>query len=199
MKYAHRFIPAFISALSFKLSVPMLAAVALAVTAASHANGQGHGPFRFQLLAPAGAISNRLPNAKADVAVFPREDSRGTDTLQLNASGLLPNIEVTVFLTEQANAPFGAAQYIGDFATNPAGEGSFRTVTIIEEAFSSVPVGGTRVRAELDHVVLWFADPADDDRCFAPNSGPTTPFDGDGVAGAVILSSANLLPSAPLP
>jgi len=38
-------------------------------------------------------------------------------------------------------------------------------------------------------VVFWFADPAADDFCFAPGTGPITPFDGDGEAGAAAMSS----------
>jgi hypothetical protein len=156
-------------------------------------------PSQFDLLPPTGAIANCIPNGRATVTVFPKEEKLGTDTLQLRASGLIPNVEVTVFLTELAAPPFGAVEYLGDFSTNNAGEGSFRTNTIINEAFASVLVGSTRVRTDLNHVVLWFADPADDDRCFAPNTGPITPFDGDGEAGVTILSSAHLLPASPLP
>ena len=51
----------------------------------------------------------------------------------------------------------------------------------------------------LNHVVVWFADPADDDFCLGPGGGVVTPFDGDGDAGVTVLSSANFLPGAPLP
>ena len=175
-----------------------IAAVAV-MTAAYDSGLAQERASQFELLPPAGAVANCIPNGRATVTVFPKEERLGTDTLQLHASGLLPNIEVTVFLTELASPPFGAVQYIGDFSTNAAGEGSLRANTIINEAFASVTVGGTRIRTELNHVVLWFADQADDDRCFAPNTGPVTPFDGDGQAGATILTSAHLLPGAPLP
>ena len=56
-----------------------------------------------------------------------------------------------------------------------------------------------RVRKDLNHVVLWFADPADANDCFAPGAVPNTPFDADGVAGPAALSSKNALPTAPLP
>jgi hypothetical protein len=55
------------------------------------------------------------------------------------------------------------------------------------------------VRSELNHIVMWFADPNADNACFAPQTGPITPFDGDGQAGAAALSSKNFLPGAPLP
>ena len=50
---------------------------------------------------------------------------------------------------------------------------------------------------DLNHVVFWFADPADDEDC-VPGSA-STPFDGDGEAGVAAMSSKNFLPGAPLP
>jgi hypothetical protein len=132
-----------------------------------------------------------LPDARGQVIVLHKEEKHGVDTLLLSASGLPANTEFTVFLTESdafVSPPFGASEYIGDFTTNAAGRGSLKVDTIIGEAFAS-RVSGTppaRVRAELDHVVIWFADPSDNPACF-PNI--TTPFDGDGVAGATVLSS----------
>jgi hypothetical protein len=94
-------------------------------------------------------------------------------------------------------------EYIGDFTTNAASRGSIRVDAIVEEAFSSTlastPVGSDRVRKELNHVVFWFADPAADDSCFAPATGPTTLFDGDDQAEAAAMSSRNFIQGAPLP
>jgi hypothetical protein len=170
-------------------------------------NGQGQGnqqqPFRFSLVPASAKIASCLPNATAEVTVFPKSDVLGTDTLDLTASGLPPNTDFVVFLTQNPAAgtpPFGAVQYMGDFTTNSSGRGSVRINAIIIEAFSStlVTAGGitTRVRQDLNHVTVWFADPAGDDVCFGP---ATTPFDGDGTAGPAVLSSNNFLPGAPLP
>jgi hypothetical protein len=119
--------------------------------------------------------------------------------LDLQAEGLPARTEFAVFLTELADSPIGAAQYIGDFTTNDAGRGSMRVDAIIREAFSSTVVNGVRVRKELNHIVMWFADPTADDFCFTPGTGPNTPFDGDGQAGAAALSSKSFLPGSPLP
>ena len=154
-------------------------------------------PLRFTLVPASDAIAACLPNASADVTVFPKEEIRGVDTLDLKAQGLQPNTTFAVFLTELPVAPFGAVQYIGDFTTNPAGIGSLRVDTIVQEAFSSQVVGAGRVRKELNHVVFWFADPAADEVC-VPGSNPT-PFDGDNSAGSAAMSSKNALPGAPLP
>jgi hypothetical protein len=136
-------------------------------------------------------VPSCLPDARGQVIVLHKEEKRGTDTLLLSASGLPAHTEFTVFLTESdafTSPPFGASQYIGDFTTNAHGKGSLKVDTIIGEAFASTVSGAppTRVRAELDKVVIWFADPADNPSCFPPI---TTPFDGDGVAGGTVLSS----------
>jgi hypothetical protein len=157
---------------------------------------QAHGaePFRFNLVATSATC---FPDASARVTVLPKEEVRGVDTLDLKAEGLPPNTSFTLFLTELAEVPFGGSEYIAEFTTNAAGRGSVRVDAVIEEAFAFD--GNTRVRKDLNHVVVWFADPKDDDVCFGPGGGPTTPFDGDGQAGATVLSSKNFLPNAPLP
>ena len=161
------------------------------------AAAQGQAPFSFNLVPASDAIGACLPNASANVNVFPKEETLGVDTFDLKAQGLRSNTTFAVFLTELPVAPFGAVQYIGDFTTNEAGRASLRVDTIVNEAFSSQPVSGQRVRKELNHVVLWFADPAADESC-VPGSG-ASPFDGDGVAGVAALSSRNILPGSPLP
>src|SRR5215471_6049339 len=81
-------------------------------------------PFRFNLVPASDTIGRCLPNASAAVSVLPRGESQGVDTLDLKAEGLPPQTEFAVFLTELADSPIGAAQYIGDFTTNAAGRGS---------------------------------------------------------------------------
>jgi len=153
----------------------------------------------FQLVPAADLIAACLPNATATVTVFAGDESRGVDTLDLRAEGLRPNTSFTVFLCELPNPPFGAAEYIGEFTTNSVGRASMRVETIINEAFASTMVGSDRVRKDLKHIVIWFADPADDDFCGGIANTLVTPFDGDGVAGITVLSSKNFLPGAPLP
>ena len=128
-----------------------------------------------------------LPNAAGHATVFHKEDALGVDTLRLTASGLPANTQFTVFLTERdafTTPPFGATEYVADFTSNAAGVASLQVDAIVMEAFSSTVAAGSRVRANLDHLVIWFAAPSD-----APNCSGTTPFDGDGVAGTAALSS----------
>jgi len=129
-----------------------------------------------------------LQGASGQVTVFHKEETLGVDTLHLSASGLPANTDFAVFLTSAdafADPAFGAVEYIGDFTTNAAGKGSLKVDAIIGEAFVSF-VAGDRKRADLDHLVLWFADPTQVPACFG---GATTVFDGDGVSGPAALSS----------
>ena len=124
------------------------------------------------------------------LTVLHREDILGVDTLHLDASGLPANTEFAVFLTSAdafETPPFGAVEYIGDFTTNAAGIGSLKVDAIIAEAFVSTFVGGTRARVNLDHLVFWFADPAQ--ARAACGLTAITPFDGDGQAGPAAMSS----------
>jgi len=144
----------------------------------------------FDLVQASNAIATCLPNATAEVTVFLNEETKGVDTLKLTAKGLPPNTTFAVFLTSDnafATPPFGAVEYIGDFTTNAAGNGSLNVNAIIAEAFVSTLVSGTRTRADLDQLVFWFADPAQAQA--ACNLTATTPFDGDGVAGPAVMSS----------
>jgi hypothetical protein len=161
------------------------------------AQGQGLRPSRFDLTPASDAIAGctSMPNPAASVTVFPREDIRGVDTLDLHAEGLRPNTTFAVFLTELPVPPFGAVQYIGDFTTNAAGRGHVRVDAIINEAFAFNNITG--IRTDLNHVVFWFADPNDDEEC-VPGSAPGH-FDGDGESGVAAMSSKNFLPGAPLP
>jgi hypothetical protein len=110
----------------------------------------------FSLVPAAGC----LPDATGNVTVLHKEDTLGADTLHLDASGLPANTDFAVFLASAdafANPQFGVAEYIGDFTTNAAGIGSLKVDAIIAEAFVSIP-GAPRNRADLDHLVFWFAD-----------------------------------------
>jgi len=159
------------------------------------AHAQGPVPFSFHLVPASAAIATCLPHAAATVTVFPKEETRGVDTLILRAQGLRPNTTFAVFLTQMPVPPFGAVEYIGDFTTNAAGRGSVHVDAIIDEAFAFNNITG--IRTDLNHIVFWFADPAADEDC-VPGSAPTH-FDGDGEAGVAAMSSQNSLPGAPLP
>ena len=139
-------------------------------------------------------LAGCMPDATLSVAVKLTTDKAGFDRFQIHAHHLPPDRDFTVFLLEQPGAPFGAAEYIGDFSTNKNGDGQNTFNLIVQEAFSSTIVNGQRVRVDLNEVGVWFADPADDDFCLGPGGGPVTPFDGDNEAGAQAFNSANTEP-----
>jgi len=138
-----------------------------------------------------------MPNAHVTVTVRLTTDLRGFDAFRVHATGLPPSTTFTVFLLEQAGAPFGAAEYIGDFTSGDDGETDNTFRLIVAEAFASTLVNGQRVRVDLNRIGAWFADPTGDDFCLGPNS-PVTPFDGDNEAGVQAFNSANA-PPLPLP
>jgi hypothetical protein len=146
--------------------------------------------INFKLVPASAAVADCLRDAKAEVTVLSKEDVLGVDTLRLGASGLPANTDFAVFLTSAdafATPAFGTAEYIGDFTTNAAGIGSLKVDAIIAEAFVSSIVNGVRTPAALDHLVFWFADPAQAQA--ACDVTALTPFDGDGVAGPAAMSS----------
>jgi hypothetical protein len=159
------------------------------------ASAQAPEQARLKLTPSSPALAACMPKANVAVKVDLTTDQVGFDTFRINATGLPPRRSFTVFLLEQAGAPFGAAEYIGDFTTDRYGRAHNAFRLIVAEAFSSTLVNGQRVRVDLNRVGAWFADPKDDDFCLGPNS-PVTPFDGDGEAGVQAFNSAN---SEPLP
>lgn len=165
---------------TFGLTVPYALGVAHALTTIS-----------FHLTPASAGVAKCLPNAKGDVTVLHKEDTQGVDTLHLEARGLPADTDFAVFLTSAdafALPAFGTVEYIGDFTTNAAGVGSLKVDAIISEGFVSTIVGSPaiRVRADLDHLVFWFADPDQVPACF---NFSATPFDGDGNAGPAAMSS----------
>jgi|tagenome__1003787_1003787.scaffolds.fasta_scaffold20256605_1 hypothetical protein len=182
------------------LAIAALVAVAVAVPGAGATSSQANTEtINFKLAPSSPAIAHCLPHLQARVSVVLETDVVGHDQFDIHARGLPAHEAFTVFLLSQPGTPFGAAEYIGDFSTNGAGRGSGRFQLIVQEAFSSTLVNGMRVRADLNHVGFWFADPAGDDVCFGHGGGAVTPFDGDNEAGVQVMNSANALPGAPLP
>ena len=132
------------------------------------------------------ALARCFPHATAKVDVHLTTDAIGKDSFTIEAKGLQPRTDFTVFLLEQAGSPFGAAEYIGDFTTDSNGRAANRFDLIVEEAFAFNNV--TQARTDLNSVGVWFADEKDDDECLGAHS-PVTGFDGDGAAGVQMLNS----------
>jgi hypothetical protein len=172
-----------------------LLAVGTTTALATPEDDGGAGEVHLELTPSQPALAACMPDARLDVTVRLTTDKAGADGFEIQAKNLPPNRDYTVFLLQTAGAPFGAAEYIGDFSTNPAGNGQNTFKLIVQEAFSSTLVNGSRVRVDLNRVGVWFADPKDDDFCPAATGvNGTTPFDGDNQAGIQAFNSANADP-----
>lgn len=135
-----------------------------------------------------------MPKAKVKIEVNLTTDKVGFDSFRVRATGLPSNTAFTVFLLQQADSPFGAAEYIGDVFTNKQGNADNAFRLIVQEAFSSNLLNGQRVRTDLNQVGMWFADPAGDDFCLGDGKGAVTPFDGDNEAGVQAFNSLHTIP-----
>jgi hypothetical protein len=155
--------------------------------------------LKFHLVPSSDQLRKCMPKAKVNVRVDLTTDQVGFDTVTFDVSGLPANTSFTAFFLEVPASPFGSAEYFGDVDTDKYGKAHVKFTLIAEEAFSSTLVGKDRVRKELNHMGMWFADPKDDDFCFGPGKGAVTPFDGDDEAGVQAFNSANALPGTPLP
>jgi hypothetical protein len=179
------FVAAFVGALAVTTAVAL---------GAGHETNVAHRAKAKQLeipLTPSSAqLAACMPGAQLHVKVGHTTEERGFDTFDIAARNLPPDRDYTIFLLQQAGSPFGAAQYIGDVRTDADGNGHTKLRLIVEEAFSSTLVNGSRQRVDLNRIGVWFADPLADDFCLGANS-PVTPFDGDNAAGVQAFNSAN--------
>jgi hypothetical protein len=156
--------------------------------------------INFKLAPSSDQLAKCMPKVKVNISVALRTDATGRDIFKADISGAPKNVSFTIFLLERPDKGFGSAEYIGDLNTDKYGRGHVELRLIVEEAFSSTLINDDpkqRVRKELNHVGMWFADPKDDDFCLGANS-PITPFDGDNEAGVQAFNSAKLK-DAPLP
>jgi hypothetical protein len=168
------------------------ATVSPAATEAHNAAQAAAPTVNLELQTSSPQLAKCFPHADVDVNVALTTDTIGKDTFKITASGLRPKTDFTVFLLEKARAPFGAAEYIGDFTTDQWGKASNTYQLIVQEAFAFN--NEQNVRTELNSVGFWFADKKDDDGCLGVNS-PETRFDGDDSAGVQMMNSgAHLLP-----
>ena len=170
---------------SASAAAPAPAAAAVAMAAASAPTSS----VSLTLAPSSDQLADCMPKAKVDIKVELKTDTVGFDEFQIRAKGLPPKTAFTVFLLQQADSPFGAAEYIGDITSDKHGNARNEFKLIVQEAFSSTLVDGKRVRVDLNQVGMWFADPAGDDFCLGAGQGPVTPFDGDDEAGVQAFNS----------
>lgn len=145
-------------------------------------------------------------DAKARVTI----NSLGpVEVMHVEATGLPPNSEFDLFITQLANAPFGMAWYQGDMESNDKGRavGDFigrfsRETFIVAPGPGQAPVVHRAPIADASnnpatapihtfHVGLWFGTPEVAIAAGCPNT--VTPFNGDHTAGIQVLSTRNFL------
>jgi hypothetical protein len=163
--------------------------------------------FLFSTLALALALVPAAMAAQGDSLVFNMVRSAGaTGCLAATASGrvtisnlgpvqnmhvevfnLPPKTDFTLFVITTPNAPFVPAWYQGDLTTNQQGRGVLDVTGILD--FETFILNPGPVPVQMDHLGMWFADPADAIKAGCP--GTVTPFDGDHNAGIQVLNTSN--------
>jgi len=135
----------------------------------------------FNMVRAAGAtcLSN---HARGRVTV---SDLGPVQNMHVEVSGLTPNNDFTLFITQHSTRPFGISWYQGEISTDKKGNGVGDFTGIFSgETFvlSDTPI-------QTSHVAMWFADANDASKAGCP--GIVTPFDGDHQAGILVLSTEN--------
>jgi len=176
-----------------------LLVVALAATAAFAVDSKIFNMVRSQT-----AVANDcLEGARAHVDV--RTTPTDQQIMDVTVNHAPKNTEFEVFVTQQANAPFGVSWYQSDFDTNDQGYGEVRARGIFSEELFAVAPGSVRAPQvdDLDaetnpafapvhtyHIGLWFGSPEEAAAAGCPAT--VTPFDGGGhEAGVQAFSTRN--------
>ena len=192
----HRHKNILVTAAVVMIVAAMTAAAALGGTRGSAARAhtvKKADEVRLDLTPSSAQLRACMPNAQLEREADAQHGEARLRPVRDPGRDLPPNRDYTIFLLQQAGSPFGAAEYIGDFSTNDEGNTHNDLRLIVQEAFSSTLVNGSRLRVDLNRIGVWFADPKADDFCLGVNS-PITPFDGDNEAGVQAFNSANADP-----
>ena len=175
-----------------------LLVVALAATAAFAVDSKNFNMVRSQT-----AVANDcLEGARAHVDV--RTTATDQQIMDVTVNNAPRNTEFELFVTQQANAPFGISWYQADFETNDNGFGKVRARGIFSEELFAVAPGSVTAPQVDDadaetnpafapvhtyHLGLWFGSPEEAAAAGCPDN--VTPFDGDHSAGIQAFSTRN--------
>jgi hypothetical protein len=162
----------------------------------------------FSLIRSSGVIAAHCEiGAKATVTVT---NHGQTETMTVDATGLVPNSEYDLFVIQVPNAPFGISWYQGDLESDSTGAAHHNYVGRFSiETFAVAP--GTAVAPDTHdgidatsnppfapvhtyHVGLWFGSPAVAAAAGCPST--VTPFNGDHNAGVQALSTKQFADTA---
>ena len=128
----------------------------------------------------------------------------GLQNMDVTVNNAPKNTEFELFVTQQANSPFGVSWYQADFETNNQGHGEVNARGIFgEELFVFAP--GSVKAPQVDkfdakknpafkpvhtlHLGLWFGSPQEAKDAGCPDT--VTQFDGDHKAGIQAFSTRN--------
>ena len=157
----------------------------------------------FKMVRSQKAVANDcLEGARANVDV--RTTPTDQQIMDVTVNHAPKNTEFELFVTQQANAPFGVSWYQADFDTNDQGYGEVRARGIFSEELFAVAPGSVAAPQVDDadaetnpafapvhtyHVGLWFGSPEEAAAAGCPDT--VTPFDGDHSAGIQAFSTRN--------
>ena len=169
------------------LAVAVAAAVGL-TGMVPFANARAGESITFNMVKSAGAASCLKTTARGRVTI---SDLGPVQNMHVEVSSLAPNTVFTLFVTNTPAAPFVPAWYQGDITTNANGNGVLDVTGIFNHETFILNPGTPAVPVELDHLGIWFADPADAANAGCPDT--PTPFDGDHNAGIQVLNTSNFV------
>lgn len=136
-------------------------------------------------LFPSG-IKQAFPKANGVVTIIQGNPEVSLfDTVTVDVAHMPPDITFTIFFIEQANKPFGHAEYVADLHTlsDGSGEVSFQAITLVAFAMDSSNPGTSKDQSgeasgqQLQHLGMWFSSLTDAKK-FLGNNIKGTPFDG---------------------
>ena len=164
-----------------------LAVAIVVIGMVPHAAAAAGDSTQFNMVRSAGAASCLPSNAHGRVTL---SDVGPVQNMHVEVFALPANTDFTLFVIATPNAPFVPAWYQGDLTTNAIGNGVVDVTGIFsDETFILNPGTPAAVPVQLDHLGMWFADPAGAVRAGCPDT--VTPFDGDHEAGIQVLNTSN--------
>lgn len=180
-----------------------------AVASCGSALAVDHTNFTFSMVTAQGGTEGCLPNAKGVVTIT--HSLLLIEQMQVEISGLPPNTDFDLFITQVPTSPFGMAWYMGDMMTdasgiavgNFVGRFSFGTF-IVAQGSAPAPVTQTgdassnpaTLPVQMYHLGVWFNSPAA--AVAAGCANKTTPFNSTHNAGVQALNTSTFVARGPL-
>jgi hypothetical protein len=157
--------------------------------------------FSFPMV-PTGGVEACVKKAKGVVTVSPTFGL--VENMQVAVSGLPPNTNFDLFVTQVPASPFGLAWYLGALTTDSTGTavgtfigrfsiGTFTVALGVAVAPKVLPDDATKnpvtAPVQLYHLGLWFDSPRDAGRAGCGTA--VTPFNSTHNAGVQVLNTSN--------